>query len=124
MKKSINKALSTNFRKFEKAYKAIKRITRPFDKVEVEAYAAHFYDYLKIHQRYIKTNAYNEFWQIFQAMKDGRIKEPVKNQEASGQYGLHLISMILYSEHDDLELIERLVALNSLLGFISGKKEE
>ena len=111
-------------KELKRLYSQIKKTIKPLDKLEIDVYAAHFYSFLEVHQKYIKTNTYRKYWQIFRAMKEGRVKDAIENQEALGQYGLSLISLILYSGDSELDLIERLIALNSLLNFISGKDGE
>jgi len=122
MSKNQDKIINKKQKEFKKLYKQIKKITKPLDKVEINVYAAHFYDFLRIHQEYLKKGFYNEMWQIFRSIKEQGLEEGPEYKKL-GDYGINLISLILYSDDDELKLIENIIALHKLLDYITNKEE-
>lgn len=102
---------------FNKLYKEIKDKLKPLDNVEIKAYAAHFYEYLRLHKKYINDGTYNEFWGIFRALKEGKISGVPKHKEL-GDYGLNLISKLLYEEIDEFELMENIVCFRNFVDYL------
>lgn len=122
MNKNQSKITNQQQKKFKKLYKQVKRTIRPLNKVEVDAYAAHFYDFLRIHQGYLKKGAYNEVWKIFSSIKEQGLEEGPEYKKL-GDYGITLISLILHSDDDELKLIENIIALQKLLDYMANNQE-
>lgn len=122
MNKNQSNITNKKQREFKKLYKQVVKITKPLDKVEVDIYAAHFYDFLRIHKGYLKKGIYNEMWKIFRSIKERGLKEGPEYKKL-GDYGTTLISLILYGEDDELNLVENIIALHKLLDYIANKEK-
>lgn len=109
--------LSQKRKIFNKLYKEVKDKLKPLDNVEIKAYAAHFYQYFDLHRKYINDGTYDEFWKIFRALKEGKISGVPKHEDL-GNYGLDLISKLLYEEIDELELIENVICFRNLADYL------
>ncbi|MBM3283879.1 hypothetical protein FJY90_06580 [Candidatus Gottesmanbacteria bacterium] len=72
-KRKYQSSTAQQIEKFSKLKAGVKNIIKSLDQVEVEAYAAHFYQYQELHKKYLNDGTYNEFWNIFRALKEGRI---------------------------------------------------
>lgn len=94
----------------------IKKIIKSLDRAEIEAYAAHFYQYQELHQKYLKEGIYNEFWDIFRALKEGRIQN-TQVHKGLGNYGLYLITKLnpsIWGKLNELDLIETMICFRNL----------
>jgi len=109
-------------KELKKLHKQIQKIIKPLDRVEVDGYAAHFYEYLRIHKKYLNSGFYNKMWQIFRNIKEQGLEEGPEYKKL-GDYGITLISLILYSEDDELKLVENIIALHKLLDYFTNKDE-
>ena len=114
----VNEGIITMKRKDKKEKltelkKQVKLFLEPFDEIEIEACAAHFLNYLKIHKDFIKNNTYGEIWKILYHLKHS--KSARVEDKCIVEYGLELHANILYpEEEDELTLVENLISYINL----------
>jgi hypothetical protein len=101
---------------FNRLQKEVRSVLKNLDQVEIEAYAAHFYKYQKLHKKYFKDGTYNKFWDIFRALKEGKIQNNQSHRDL-GDYGLYLITKLnppIWGELDELDLIDTVICFRNL----------
>ena len=76
--------------------------------------------YLKLHQKYINKGTYNKFWKIFRALKEGRISGVPKHKDL-GDYGLYLISKLLYTEIEEFDLAGNIICFKNFINYLGEK---